>query len=1153
MSRVTSIRITPYIIVCMLCGACLLLFGRSAQAATVLTVTINSDGPSDACDSNCSLRDALAAAVSGDTIVFDPSLAGQTIVLTNGEMMIDKSITIDGSGAPGLTIDGDQTSRIFWIASDMTVLLKALTLSNGADYTGGGIFNEGLLTLDSCSMFGNVTNNVEVDGGDGGAIFNIGLLTITNTQIMSNSTGPGNLSFHIETPNGDGGDGGGIFNMGTLVITNSQIAQNNTGDGSNSESPDNPPGYGGDGGGIYNAGVLTMTNSQVDNNWLGFGGSESCSGRDPATASRADAVACATKTMPKSKADLSELARTPRDVLSRSDGGFLDLGIGFGAGIYNAGELHLFTSEIYENGPATDGGGIYNAGQLDSNQTQVANNLAVDLGGGLFNSTEGLTIRNTDFLTNAGFGLGGGLFSIVPITIESSQFIDNYAFLGGGLFANLDLTLTESTFLSNTAEIAGGGLMFASTVGGNLTGNTFHFNQAGSEGGALDIIADDILLGPPGRSRTTSVAGKAAGFVAEPTPVLLTHNSIMENSAGEVAGALAMSGVDVTLINNMIAANQGGVGAAEIAICGCDDGTDMVVHLRGMHNTFASATPGEGAAIVAGDYTISDTIALTNTIFADYAIGIATGPNPAFVTLAQVLWSNVMTPTVSDAGGVTVTNAYVGDALFVDAGQRNYHLTQLSAAVNRGAEVGVTDDFDGDARPQQIIPDLGADEVFFALPALLIDNASSAEGDLGLTNQVFTVTLSELSPLTITVNYSTVDGTATAGSDYVATSGTLTFAPFQTRQLIVVAVQGDVVVESDEYFTLEASSSQATGATATGAIIDDDATRLSISDASGNEGNSGVSNVSFTVALSKPSLLPVTVNYQSSDGTATTADDDYAASSGMLTFAPLQTNQTINVPVFGDLAFEADENFMLTLSNAEGAVLAKASGVATLVNDDTPLTLVLSKTVGIQNIRPVCTNVTQIKVPIGTTVVYCFTLRNQSAYTPNRHTLVDDHLGRLLDDAAFDLAPNASFIVSQTATLTASVTNIATWTATIMPTDETGDSLAAASLDSIARGLTSTQAVVTMSAADDDQDGDTIPDNVEAASDVDHDNVPNFLDLDSDDDGLSDINEAGPDPYHPLDSNNDGVPDFLSRNPPTSLDETSEPAAIRLYLPLVER
>ena len=82
MSRVTSIRITPYVIACMLCAASLLIFGRSAQAATVLTVTINSDGPSDACDSNCSLRDALAAAVSGDTIVFDPNLAGPSMVIS---------------------------------------------------------------------------------------------------------------------------------------------------------------------------------------------------------------------------------------------------------------------------------------------------------------------------------------------------------------------------------------------------------------------------------------------------------------------------------------------------------------------------------------------------------------------------------------------------------------------------------------------------------------------------------------------------------------------------------------------------------------------------------------------------------------------------------------------------------------------------------------------------------------------------------------------------------------------------------------------------------------------------------------------------------------------------------------------------------------
>jgi len=1100
------------------------------------------------------LRDALEVAVSGDTIVFDPSLAGQTIVLTNGEMVIDKSITIDASAAPGLTIDGDQINRIFWIDADMMVLLKKLTLRNGAADTGGGIFNEGTLTLDDCAILGNMTNNTEVDGGDGGGIFNMGTLTVTNSQIISNSTGPGNLSGSIDTPNGDGGDGGGIFNMGTLLITNSQIAQNNTGNGSDSDFPTNPPGYAGDGGGIYNMGALIVSHSQIDNNWLGVGGSDvpPCLAYAAVGASHAQAVDCATKTMRESRSAARSSTHSQPDMMARAAKASVSFWFGYGAGIYNAGELDLFASEITANGPATDGGGIYNEGQLDSNQNQIVNNLVFALGGGLFNLAEGLTIRNTNFFTNTGFGLGGGLFSSAAITIESGQFIDNYAAFGGGLFVSPALTLTESTFLSNTADYAGGGLVLAGAVGGKLTGNTFQFNQAWFEGGALYITVEDLFLGPIGLS-TTAVANKTAGFVVERAPVLLTHNSIVENSAGEAGGALAMSGADVTLINNMLAANQADVGGAEIDICGCAELTGSVVHLRGAHNTFAAATPGEGAAIVAGAYTISDTIELTNTIFADYAVGIMTGPNPAFVTLAQVLWSHVMTPTLSDAGGVTITNAFVGDAHFVDVGQHNYHLTPLSAAVNRGAEVGVTDDFDGDARPQQIVPDLGADEVVFALPALLIDDASGVEGDLGLTNQIFTVTLSALSPLPITVTYTTVDGTATAGSDYAATAGVLTFAPFQTKQSISVPMQGDVVVESDEYFTLNVSSNQATGATATGTIIDDDATKLSISDASSNEGNGGVSNFSFTVTLNKPSLQPVTVNYQSSDGSATTADADYVATSGMLTFAPLQTSQTINIPILGDLAFEEDENFTVLLSNGEGAALAKSSGIATLVNDDTPLTLVLSKTVGIQNISPVCTNLARIKVPVGTTVVYCFTLRNQSAYTPNRHTLVDDHLGPLLDDLPFELAPNASFTISRTATLSVSVTNIATWTATILPVDPTISGVAAASLDSIARGLTSTQAVVTVSDVNDDQDGDGIPDNVEAAADVDHDNMPNFLDLDSDSDGRSDSNEAGPDPHHPLDADNDGVPDFLAYNPPTDLDEAGEPATTRLYLPWVER
>ena len=79
------------------------------------------------------------------------------------------------------------------------------------------------------------------------------------------------------------------------------------------------------------------------------------------------------------------------------------------------------------------------------------------------------------------------------------------------------------------------------------------------------------------------------------------------------------------------------------------------------------------------------------------------------------------------------------------------------------------------------------------VPALSIGPATVAEGNSGTTNAVFTVTLSAASDGAVTVNYATANGTAMAGSDYTATSGTLTFAAGETTSTITVAVAGDAV------------------------------------------------------------------------------------------------------------------------------------------------------------------------------------------------------------------------------------------------------------------------------------------------------------------------------------------------------------------------
>jgi hypothetical protein len=135
---------------------------------------------------------------------------------------------------------------------------------------------------------------------------------------------------------------------------------------------------------------------------------------------------------------------------------------------------------------------------------------------------------------------------------------------------------------------------------------------------------------------------------------------------------------------------------------------------------------------------------------------------------------------------------------------------------------------------------------------------SVTEGNAGTTNAVFTVSLSPASTNTVTVHYASADGTATAGSDYTALSGTLTFAPGDTSKTITAAVNGDTINEPDETFVVNLSNpSNATVADGQGraTILNDDPAppSLAINDVTVNEGNSGVTSATlFFVNLSGP-------------------------------------------------------------------------------------------------------------------------------------------------------------------------------------------------------------------------------------------------------------------------------------------------------------
>ena len=217
-----------------------------------------------------------------------------------------------------------------------------------------------------------------------------------------------------------------------------------------------------------------------------------------------------------------------------------------------------------------------------------------------------------------------------------------------------------------------------------------------------------------------------------------------------------------------------------------------------------------------------------------------------------------------------------------------------------------------------------------------IGDLTLAEGNSGTTNFAFTVSLSAASGQPVTVNYATANDTATGGSDYVAKTGTLTIPAGQTSGTITVLVNGDRLGESDETFFVNLSSP--TNATiadgqGVGTIVDDEP-RLSIDGMSAAEGNSGTTEFTFTVTLSAASDAPVTVNYATADDTATTADSDYAAASGTLTIPAGQTSGTITVLVNGDRLGESDETFFVNLSSPTNAVIAYGQGVGTIVDDE---------------------------------------------------------------------------------------------------------------------------------------------------------------------------------------------------------------------------
>ncbi|MBB1060845.1 putative Ig domain-containing protein [Lysobacter spongiae] len=229
------------------------------------------------------------------------------------------------------------------------------------------------------------------------------------------------------------------------------------------------------------------------------------------------------------------------------------------------------------------------------------------------------------------------------------------------------------------------------------------------------------------------------------------------------------------------------------------------------------------------------------------------------------------------------------------------------------------------------------------LPTLRINDLTFPEGDTGTLSVPFTIILSSpAGPGGVSFDITTVDGTATAGSDYVAaTQVGMTIPEGSTSQPFYVDVNGDLLNEATEIFFVNitnVSGAVVADSQGLGTIVNDDALpSLSINDVTVTEGSTSVT-ANFTVSLSAPSGRNVTVNYATADGTAT-APGDYTALSGGLLFTAGTTALSVSINVNGDLVPEADEDFFVNLSGASNASIADNQGRGTILNDDVPVTV----------------------------------------------------------------------------------------------------------------------------------------------------------------------------------------------------------------------
>ncbi|MEC7556086.1 MAG: choice-of-anchor Q domain-containing protein [Planctomycetota bacterium] len=776
-----------------------------------------------------------------------------------GDLDITDDLEILGADDGVTVIDADGIDRVFHVAAGASLSISNVTITGGDAGTaayGGAVLNSGELVISDVVVTGNVAAR-------GGGVFNAGSLSVVDSTIDSNHA-------YVQ--------GGGIFNFQSSRLD-----------------------------GTLGAGTSTLRVVDAD--------------AFPLEGTFEIRVDSEDMLVTDVVGDVFTVARGANGTTaaSHADGATIKL--------LSGGNVTISSSTISDNSSDAQGGGVYNQDSVEIHRTEVVRNTANSRGGAIYNASivdslnGSVTIGATTVTladasafpidTPFDVSVGAEIMAVTSVTGNDLTVVrgsggtlatphgDASTLVLQGFASGL---ISESTLANNSAIAAGGGVYNEDVL--NVVNSTISTNSAGAGGGISSIGTGSL-------SAVTVVNNSAgnAGGIASDGGSMTTQNSLIaaNNATGD---DVDVRGVFISAGNNLV----GDAGSASGFNHGENDDQvgspaspfDPVIDLTLRDNGGPTRTHRllpSSPAIDAGDNTGGDDttdqrgsnrptnadsdIGAFELAFLDLMtsdVSIVEGSTGSQAIDIPVILSATSVEAVTVVYTTSDGTAFQGSDYQSASGVLTFQpgeITQnITVMVNGDLSVEPTETFFVDLSSPTGAELFGSQAIVTILnddTAVAIDDATVIEGDSGQVQLDYTVRLVQPidTPVQITVEVETNDGTAVSGLDYTAvTPTTLVFNdptdPAQLSQTVSVFVDGDLIPEPDEIVYLDVVSTTVNVSDGRGdGVIQNDDAELTVGDQPTiDEGANllGPHAVDFPVSLTYASAVPVTVDFATSNG-----------------------------------------------------------------------------------------------------------------------------------------------------------------------------------------------------------------------------------------------------------------------------------------------